>query len=408
MENTDFTLKQVSNHWENDFSSAILLGSANLPFPVLSKLNKLPLDYNAAEGYRKNRIFPGCSELNYIEEYGENLLNSLFSTIEHFHVSFEPLSGTQANYTVYNAILNPGDVVLTLSQASGGHASHKYFLKKNYTLEEYHYSEEKKDIDYEEIENLCKELHPKLVIAGASSFPLAIKYDILGEICQKYGSFLLADISHMVLYIMSGLHTNPFQYADFITFTTHKTTRGPRGAILAYKEIHQENIKNSLFPFTQGAPIYSQICAKVLMLEELKKTNLLTYSNQILSLSNRFIEYCLSKNIPLWIPRTDSHMCIIDTTSLGVDADKLQTILENNKIQVTSCTLPKDTAIPHGIRFGFMMLATLEMQMKDFELLLDYISEIIFTQKVYCADKVTNLMKPYYEKFFKSGGERYE
>lgn len=400
MKNTSFVLDKVSEHVNNDLKSAILLGSANLPFPSISELEKFPLNYNAAEGYPRNRLFPACAELDCIEEYGENLFHSLFSASEDFKISFAPISGTQANYAVYNAVLSSGDVVLSLSQTSGGHASHNFFFKTNYLLKEYNYNEETNDIDYEQIEELCKKFHPKLIIAGASSFPLSIKYNILGDICKKYNSLLLADISHMVIYIMSGLHSNPFQYADFITFTTHKTTRGPRGAILAYKSSYQKNIENAIFPLTQGAPIYSQICAKVLMLEELQKMDILLYSKKILTLSKRFINYCLLHKIPLWIPHTDSHICIIDTTRFQLDAKELQIIFEKNGIQVTACALPNDTSVLHGIRFGFMMLATLEMEICDFDILLDYIADIIFTQKLSYFDKVANLMKPYYEKFF--------
>lgn len=399
-----YVLEKISEYINNSYNSAILLGSANLPFPSILGLTKLPLDYNAAEGYKNNRIFPACDELNSIENYGEDIINSLFNTSEKYCVSFDPLSGTQANYAIYNAILEPGDVVLSLAQSSGGHSSHYDYLKKNYILKEYNYNEQEKDIDYKQISNLCDEFHPKLVIAGASSFPLAIKYNVLSDICKQSNSLLLADISHMVIYIMSGLHSNPFHYADFITFTTHKTTRGPRGAILACKEKFISQINASIFPLTQGAPIYSQICAKVLMLEELQRNDLLEYSKRILLLSNKFMEYCRLQNIPLWISHTDSHICVLDTTNLLINASTVQKRLEKNNILVTSCLLPNDKNIPHGIRFGFMMLATLGINLKDFNSLLDYIIKNITNEDVCCKEQIEELMKPYYERFFQEGG----
>ena len=297
---------------------------------------------------------------------------------------------------------------MALSEKSGGHLSHLDYLKRFYNVFEYDYNQSTEDIDYIQIERLCSQYNPKLIIAGASSFPLEIKYDILGKICKKYDCLLLADISHTVLYIMCDKHVNPFCYADFITFTTHKTTRGPRGAILAYKPCYKDAVRYSIFPISQGAPVYSQICGKVLMLEELDKDNLNDYCERILNLSRTFIERLQSENIPLWIDHTSSHICVIDTSDNYKDAEHLQQIYEKNHIFVNACFLPKNNDIKTGLRFGFMMLATLNISKDDFEYLTNIIINIYKNSDVNMGEYVSDIMKPYYKKFLNDRGENNE
>lgn len=400
MNQTDdsYVLSEIHKCQDNFINSSVLLGSANIPYTRIKEVNNYLLDYNAAEGTRKKRLFPGCNELNQIEEYGEELLNKLFRTHTHYHVSFDPISGTQANQIVYNAILNKGDCILALSEKSGGHLSHLDYLKRFYDVYEYNYDEYIHDLDYTQIDKLCSMYRPKLVIAGASSFPLKIKYDIIGEICNKYGCLLLADISHTVLYILCEKHVNPFYYADFISFTTHKTTRGPRGAILAYKPHFKREIEYSIFPVSQGAPIYSQICSKVLMLEELSKDNLNKYCERILDLSATFINKLKCSNISLWINHTDSHICVMDVSKNYKNAMSLQHIYERNNIFVTACFLPNDKDIMTGLRFGFMMLATLNITNADFEKLVNIIICIYQNPSINYCESVSKIMNPYYHK----------
>ena len=392
--NEYYVLSEIKKNYNKFINSCVLLGSANIPYNKLKEINNYLLDYNAAEGTRDNRLFPCCHELNCIEEYGESLLNQLFKTPKHYNVSFNPLSGTQANQIVYNAILNKGDIILALSEKSGGHCSHIDYLKLFYNVIEYGYNEFTGNIDYKQINILCSKYKPKLIIAGASSFPLEIKFDVLGGICKEYNCLLLADISHTALYIMCDKHVNPFFYADFISFTTHKTTRGPRGAILAYRPCFKTSIEHSIFPISQGAPIFSQICGKVLMLEELSKDNLKNYCERIMSLNEMFIRKLQYENIPLWINHTDSHLCIIDTSKYYKDAIYLQQIYEKNNIFVTACFLPNDKNKMTGLRFGFMMLATLNISNKDFENLIDLIIKVYKNPKINIGKCISKLMKP--------------
>lgn len=395
-----FVIDELTKSQNKTLNSAILLGSANLPYHRLNDINNYILDYNAAEGNRNFRLFPGCTELNNIEKYGEYLFNNLFNTHKKYNVIFDPLSGTQANQIVYNAVLTRGDIVLALSEKAGGHPSHIDYLKRYFKVYEYGYCISQKDIDYIYIEKLCERYHPKMIIAGASSFPLEIKYDILSNICKKYDCLLLADISHTVLYIQCKKHVSPFDYADFITFTTHKTTRGPRGAILAYKSSYQKEIEYSVFPLSQGAPIFSQICSKVLMLEEMIKDNLTEYCEQILKLSNNFLTKINAAGIPIWTSKTNSHICVIDTQYTYANSQILQNIYEYNNIYVTSCWLPHNFSTMTGLRFGFMMLATLKISESDFSHLTDIIIDIYNNPKQNFGNEVSNIITPYFFKYF--------
>lgn len=398
-----FVIEQLEKQNKNLMNTAVLLGSANLPFPEIHAINAYLLDYNAAEGKRFQRIFPGCQELDTIEAYGEECLKELFHIPNHFKFSFNPLSGTQANQIVYNAMLKPDSIILSLSLRSGGHMSHIDYLKKYYQVIEYHFSEEKEGLDYNEIEYLCEKYHPELLIAGASSYPLLIRYDLIGEICKKNKCLLLADISHTALYIMENLQPNPFEWADFITFTTHKTTRGPRGAILAYNCKYEPQIDFSIFPVSQGAPIFSQICAKVIMLETLLKQNRGEYCNRIFHLTDLFIKELKKNGIPLWIGRTDTHLCIADLHKYNsfTSADEFQKLFEESGIYVNTCYLPSDNAIPNGIRFGLMMLATLDINDTDLKLLSNLIVKIIQSKKTISNKCVSEIMSPYYINYWR-------
>lgn len=396
MTSKSYVERQLCNHQKVMKETAILLGSANLPFPEVYSIRDYILDFNAAEGQRYNRLFPGCNELDNIEEYGELILKKLFRISDCFQVSFDPLSGTQANQIVYNAILKPNSTILSLSLNSGGHPSHLNYLKKYYNLIEYHYNFKTHTIDYDEIRYLCKLYHPDMIIAGTSSYPLSVRYDILGEICKEYHILLLADISHTALYIMEKYHSSPFDFADFVTFTTHKTTRGPRGAILVYNKKYYNEISSSIFPVSQGAPIFSQICAKVIMLEALYNYERKQYCERIFHLSKLFIQKMEDNLIPMWINDTETHLCIIDLSNYPIKATELQYEFEQNGIFVNTCLLPTDDNAPNGIRFGFMMLATLNISDNDFLQLVDIIINIINQSSISAKKRVQEIITPYF------------
>jgi glycine hydroxymethyltransferase len=396
-------MSMLDKHARNVFDSAILLGSANLPFREIAKINDVPLDFNAAEATRLNRIFPGCDNLNEIELHGQDLLHSLFHADEEFLVSFNPLSGTQANQIVYNAVLEKDSIVLALDPKSGGHSSHIDFIGKYFRVITYGYDAKNQTINYNELEQVCLLHRPSLVIAGCSSFPLKVDYKRISSICKSVSAYLLADISHTALYIMNGEHPNPFECADFITFTTHKSTRGPRGAILAYKREHLELFENSIFPVSQGAPIASQIVSKVLMLEILSSRDITSYSKKMLRYSHIFIEEMLKQGLDIWTGSSDTHLCVLNLGSYTSNSFEVQKNFEKNNILVNACYLPNEAEMT-GIRLGFMMLATLNVADEDFMSIVKVIHSLIADHKLSHKTQISDIMNPYYQRFYGKGG----
>ena len=385
-----------------DFESTInLIGSANIPFYEVTKALSYPIFSNPLEGFIKDRVYPKSEVLDELEIIGNEYLRKLFKyNKDDYNTSFQPHSGTTANQIIYNAVLEPNDTVLTMSLNSGGHISHHHYIKKFFKLLTFGLNKFE-EIDYKNIENIIRNNNIKLLIVGASSFPNEIKYSILNKICKKYNVFLLADISHTVLFISEGLHESPFRHADFISFTTHKTTRGPRGGIILYKNYFSDQIKNSIFPITQSAPKFYDILSKVIMLIKLSDYDRKSYIKYALKLSIYFIEYFKEKRIKVFTNKTDSHLAILDLTKNSINAIKAESLLAEINILTNRCFLPKDTDIPHGLRFGFLSLAVVKIDINDFKQICDIIFEKLFLSNHSKSNtKTSNIAKKYFKGYY--------
>lgn len=377
-------------------SYANLIGSANYPFPsVLAALNT-PFNLNPAEGSRGKRYFPQCGSIDELEDISETLLTELFNCYG-YGANIEPYSGTQANQIVYQAVLKKDDTVLTMSSSTGGHVSHYHYL--NTFCRVYNYGvNDKQEIDYEEIEAKCRMHHPKLVVAGASSYPRSIDYKRISAICKKYGAFLLADISHTVIYIMTNTHATPFGFADFITFTTHKTTRGIRGGIVLYKKAFEKQINRSTFPIVQGAPKFNEILAKTIMLQELYNMDLDEYVANTLEISNYFSNQMLKNGIELYTNGTDSHLLLLDLRKYNLNGKTCEDILLQQHILSNRNQIPNDNlpaSISSGLRIGVLALATLKMPQQDYSIILDIIIQSILTGQIVDITSVSQIMEKY-------------
>lgn len=358
---------------EQLLTSAVLIGSANIPFRSVQELSKYPFNYNPIEGFIGMRSSPGCKTVDAFELYGTQLAQKVFLFNEtEYSISFNPLSGTVANQIVYNAILEPKDVVLSMDLSSGGHISHYHYLHKFFCVKTYE-ANTAGVLDYDKIESMCKKYSPKLLIAGASAFPREIRYDILGRICKKYKILLLADISHTALFIITGNHISPFGYADFISVTTHKTTRGPRSGLLFYKHYYKECIEFSIFPLTQSAPRYSDIIGKVVMLDELQKMDIFEYERDILWYSQHFCKVMKMGGLDVYTDGTDTHLSIIKSY---YPVSVMQKRLQQHGILTDTCYLPGEIT-PQGLRFGFLIIAFLKINENDFNTICDLILNIL-------------------------------
>lgn len=386
----------IDNEYNTITHYACMIGSANYPFPSVIEALSLPFQQNPNEGSINHRYFPQSESIDELEEYGEQLIHKFFDNFE-YHTNMEAYSGTQANQIVYNAILEKGDVVLALDSRAGGHISHHALLKKYYTVINYDV-DSNDEINYHLIEQLCVRNSPKLLIAGYSSYPRQVDYKKLSDICSRYGVYLLADISHTALYIANKNHISPFGYADFITFTTHKTTRGIRGGIVLCKQSYKKRVDSSTFPLIQGAPKFNEIIAKVIMFEELLHMDISQYVTKIMNISNLFIRKLKNNNIKIYTDGTDSHLILIDLTKHNISGKHCEELLEKQHILVNRNAIPNDEKSPlitSGIRLGTLCLATLNMNFNDCETLIDIIINTIINKECINNNVVSDLMSKY-------------
>lgn len=386
----------INNEYSQMNEYVNLIGSANYAFPSVLEAMNTPFNLNPSEGSRGNRYFPLCDGIDSLETIAEELLIKLFHC-NGYASNIEAYSGTQANQIVYQAILRPNDVVVIMEPNAGGHVSHYHYLNTFCNI--YTYSvNAREEIDYEAIEILCKKNKPRLLIAGASSYPRNIDYVKLSEICRRYGTLLLADISHTAIYIAANRHTSPFGYADFVTFTTHKTTRGIRGGIVMCKEDYISKVNRATFPIVQGAPKFNEILAKTIMLHELDLMNIDEYVDRIIKIANSFVCIFQKNDLKLYTNGSDSHLILIDlrdTPFTGKDAEEL--LLEQH-ILVNRNQLPNDkrsASIASGIRIGILTLATLNMPEKEYNQLASLIASTIKQRRTIDCTLACEIIKPY-------------
>lgn len=357
--------KLLYNEYIRITENIIMMGSANIPFKSVLKISQLPLNYNPIEGECKKRLSPGCIDCDTIELAGRNLALKFFENSKDYTVTFNPLSGTQANQMVFNAILNPADDVISFNPFHGGHSSNVDYLKKYFNVH-YYGTIDRGKIDYNYLQYLIEKIHPKLVIAGASNYPRLFDFQKISQFCAKDNILFFADIAHTGIYNSLYANTSPFMFADFISLTTHKTTRGPRGAVLYYKSKFEEIMKHSIYKISQCAPRYTDILAKIAMFNEWEKEKKYDYVTKIQNLSKYFCKYMLNHNEKLYTNGTDIHISIIDVSAKDKSAQEIQSDLENINILVDICQIPSDNDNAYnGLRFGFLMLASLEYTEKD-------------------------------------------
>lgn len=386
----------IDNEYNQMNNYINLIGSANYAFPSVLEAMNTPFNLNPSEGSRGNRFFPLCKDIDALEEIAEEYLQKLFQC-QGYYCNIEAYSGTQANQIVYQSILKYGDNVVVMDPKSGGHVSHYYYLQTFCNI--FSYSVNKDElIDYNEIERLCKSKKPKLLIAGASSYPRKIDYIKLHEICNKYNILLLADISHTAIYVAAKKHISPFGYADFITFTTHKTTRGIRGGIIMCKNEYKNKINHSTFPIVQGAPKFNEILAKTIMLAELNSIDLDSYTDNILKISQVFIKILKEHNLKLYTDGTDSHLILIDLKEMNLTGKDYEDLLLEQHILVNRNQLPNDTrkaSLASGIRIGILTLATLNMPEEEYRQIASLIASTITQKKVIDIFLAKEIIKKY-------------
>lgn len=333
------------------------------------------------EGYPNKRYYGGCENVDKIELLAQERASELFNVK---YVNVQPYSGSVANAAVFMSLLKPGDKVLGLSLASGGHLSHGYKISFSGTFYDsytYELNAEGK-LDYDEIEKIAKKVKPKMIICGYSAYSQIIDFKRFKEIANSVGSYLFADISHISGLIIAGLHPSPSEYADIIMTTTHKTLRGTRGAIIMTnnEEIYSR-INKAVFPGYQGGPLFHQIAGKAVSFYEALQPEFKEYQKQLLLNSRVFCQRFINKNVKIVSGLTQNHLFIIDVkSSYNLTGKQAETILSNLNITVNKNSIPNDTEKPmitSGIRLGSAAMTSRGFKEDEFIIIADLIDKAL-------------------------------
>ncbi len=340
-----------------------LIASENFVSETVMEANSTTLTNKYAEGYPSKRYYGGCEYVDVVENIAIERAKKLFGAR---FANVQPHSGAQANMAVFYALLTPGDTVLSMNLAHGGHLSHGSPVNmsgKYWNIVPYGVSEKENTIDYEEVRRLALECKPKLILAGASAYPRVIDFKKFSEIAKEVGAYLMVDMAHIAGLVAAGKHPSPVPYADVTTTTTHKTLRGPRGGlILSNDEEIAKLINKAIFPGTQGGPLMHTITAKAVCFGEALKPEFTEYAEQILKNCKAMSEELLKQGFKLVSGGTDNHLMLLDLTGMKVDTGKeAEHLLDEVGITCNKNAIPFDTQKPFvtsGIRLGTAAITT--------------------------------------------------
>lgn len=354
-----------------------------------------------AEGYPGNRYYAGCQNVDIVEDMARERLKKIFGAE---HVNVQPHSGAQANMAVYNAILEYGDTVMGLNLSHGGHLTHGSKVNssgKLYNFISYGVDKETGRIDYDEVERLALEHKPKLIVTGASAYPREIDFKRFKEIADKVGAMLMVDMAHIAGLVAAGLHQNPVEYADFVTSTTHKTLRGPRGGIILCKEQYAKAIDKSVFPGIQGGPLMHVIAAKAVCFKEALTDEFKEYQRQIIKNAKAMADELDKLGFNMVSGGTDNHLILIDLRNKGITGKELEARLDEVGITANKNAVPFDTekpSITSGIRIGTPAVTTRGLKEEDCREIANLISLItddFESNKTKVKEKVKEICEKY-------------
>ena len=357
-----------------------MIASENLADMAIMEAEGSCLMNKYAEGYPFSRYYGGCENVDEVEKLAIERVKLLFGAE---HANVQPHSGTQANMAVYFAFLNPGDTILSMNLAHGGHLSHGAkvnFSGKFYKIVHYGVSKDTEMIDYEEVKKLALQYKPKLIVAGASAYPRIIDFEIFSKIAQEVGAYLMVDMAHIAGLIAAGIHPSPVPYADFVTSTTHKTLRGPRGGFILCKEKYAKMIDKTIFPGIQGGPHMNIIAAKAVCFKEALQPEFKSYQKQVVKNAQIIAEVFKMEGFRVISGGTDTHLVLIDVSVKGLTGAEAEKLLEEAGITVNKNAIPFDTRPPKitsGIRIGTPAITTRGLKEKEVEEVAHYMCEVL-------------------------------
>src|SRR6516162_8075815 len=357
-----------------------LIASENFVSEAVLEALGSPLTNKYAEGLPGKRYYGGCEFVDVAEQLAIDRAKRLFNAE---HVNVQPHSGAQANQSVYMTTLKPGDTVLGMSLAHGGHLTHGHplnFSGKLYNIVSYGVRRDTETIDYDELERLAVEHKPKLIIAGASAYPRTLDFERFAAIARKAGAFLMVDMAHIAGLIAAGLHPSPFPHADFVTTTTHKTLRGPRGGAVFCKGQYAKDLDKIIFPGIQGGPLMHVIAAKAVCFQEALQPEFREYQRQIVANASVLAQTLAAEGFRIVSGGTDNHLMLVDVFSKKVTGKQAEQNLERAAITVNKNAIPFDVNPPmtaSGIRVGTPAVTTRGMKEPEMRHVGHWIAEVL-------------------------------
>jgi RpiB/LacA/LacB family sugar-phosphate isomerase len=361
-----------------------LIASENFVSPAILEAQGSVLTNKYAEGYPKKRWYGGCENIDTIEQLAIDRAKKLFGAE---HANVQPHSGSGANMAVYFSVLKPGDKMLTMDLSHGGHLTHgnkANFSGKFFEIVHYGVRKDSEQIDYDQLAQMAREHKPKMITVGASAYPRVIDFKRMGEIAREVGAYLLADIAHIAGLVAAGIHPSPMEHADFVTTTTHKTLRGPRGGLILCREKFAKEIDSNIFPGIQGGPLEHVIAAKAVCFHEALQPSFKNYQEQIVKNSKALADGMKRNGYRLVSGGTDNHLMLVDVGAKNITGKDSQIALDEAGITVNKNTIPFETRSPFqgsGIRLGTPAVTTRGMREAEMAAIADMISEVLLDIK---------------------------
>ena len=357
-----------------------LIASENFVSPAVMAAMGTCLTNKYAEGYPGKRYYGGCEFVDIVENLARDRACRLFGAD---HANVQPHSGAQANMAVYFAMLKPGDTVLGMNLSHGGHLTHGSPVNMSgayFNFVPYGVSPETECIDYDDVLRIARESHPRMIVAGASAYPRIIDFPRLREIADEVGALLMVDMAHIAGLVAAGEHPSPVPYADFVTTTTHKTLRGPRGGMILCREQYAKAVDKAIFPGTQGGPLEHIIAAKAICFGEALTEDFKAYQHQII-LNAKALENAFRKEgVRMVSGGTDNHLLLLDFTGTEMTGKQMEALLEDANITVNKNTVPNETRSPFvtsGIRVGTPAATTRGLKEPEMEKVASWIARIL-------------------------------
>ncbi|MDU1413600.1 MAG: serine hydroxymethyltransferase [Clostridium sp.] len=377
----------VSKELERQRNGIELIASENFTSKAVMEVVGSCLTNKYAEGYPSKRYYGGCEVVDVIEDLARNRAIELFKA-EGYHANVQPHSGSQANMAVYMSILSPGDTVMGMNLTEGGHLTHGSpvnFSGKLYNFIPYGVNKSTELIDYDELDTLAKKNKPKLVVAGTSAYARIIDFKRIKEICDDIGAYFMVDMAHIAGLVAAGLHPSPIPYADFITSTTHKTLRGPRGGLILCKDEYAKVLDKTVFPGMQGGPLLHVIAGKAVCFKEAMSEDYILYMKNVVENCSTLCDSLKNLGFRIVSGGTDGHLLLVDLTDKDISGKEAEHRLNHIGITVNKNTIPNEKKSPFvtsGIRMGTAAVTTRGFNKEDMVKIADIINDTLCNDNI--------------------------